>query len=167
MFLNLDFINDRCIRKVSKLIKKYEMPVKAVYKPASWLSSCLSGRQYVQKHEDCEVCNRMPNRYGCEDRFLVYKLSCKICKKFYVGQTSRPFHFRYDVHRRSLNNKDNRSAISELVNNEHCDVGMTISDFDLQIMKKEKSPIDCKLAEAECINFHRPQLNRKEELTHW
>ena len=45
--------------------------------------SLIDGRQY-----------RINHRLDCDDRSLVYLLSCKICSRQYVSQTTDKFRFR-------------------------------------------------------------------------
>ena len=68
--LQLDFISDRCARKVKKIINKHNLPIRLVSKPASYLVGCLSDVSRGQKHPNCEVCDRLPDQYMCEDRFF-------------------------------------------------------------------------------------------------
>ena len=50
----------------------------------------------------------------------VYKLTCKTCKKAYVGQTSRNLRARHQEHTRYIKNNDPRSAYAlHILNNKH------------------------------------------------
>ena len=87
--------------------------------------------------------------------------------KSYVGQSSRPFYLIYNEHKRSIQQKNNNSAISEHARSEHCNMKLSITDFDLVILKKLYSPVETRLTEAMFIERYRPEMNRKEELVHW
>jgi len=50
----------------------------------------------------------------------IYKLTCKTCKKAYVGQTSRNLRARHQEHTRYIKNNDPRSAYAlHILNNKH------------------------------------------------
>ena len=118
------------------------------------------------KHENCHTCSSLPDNYTCNDRFIVYKFTCKICFKSYIGETCRPFHQRFVEHKRSLLARDGKSALSEHVNNHHAN-NLDIENFQLCVLSKLGNPIETRLKEAHLINTHRPQLNRRHELAHW
>ena len=161
--LQLDFINDSCNRKINKIIDKYDFEIKLASKPAKQLKHCFNKRPPCQKHDNCEVCLSLPDTICCDDKFLVYKFTCKYCQNFYIGETCRPFQMLYLEHKKSLNSKNNISALTEHATRSHSDVGVTIADFDLDIVKKCNSPLDTRLSEAIAIDRLRPQLNRRHE----
>ena len=107
------------------------------------------------------MCDFLPTQLSCLDRFLVYKFTCKYCLDFYIGETSRPFKYRFKEHARSLNLKDDKSALSTNAKVVHSSVQLTIEDFDLHIVSRWKTPIETRLAEARAIDWFRPPLNRK------
>lgn len=161
--LVLNFINDRCNRKINKIIRKYDFKIKVANKPAKQLRHCLNLRNSLKKHENCKVCSSLPPYYRCDDRFLVYKFTCSLCFKAYIGETSRPFRMRHSEHERSLSHKNRTSALAEHALICHNDVTVTIDDFDLEIVKKCSNPIETRLAEANAIQRFGPELNRKHE----
>ena len=113
VFLQTGFINDRFNKKVNKILKQYSFPIKAIFKPNRKLSHCFRPKNIKQKHENCNICTRLPEKYNCDDRFIVYKFTCNLCQKFYIGETCRPLRFRYEEHKRSLEKNDKKSALSE------------------------------------------------------
>ena len=162
-FLELEFINDRCNRKINKILQKYDFNIKVVSKPAKFLKHCFGGGPQSLKHDNCEVCFKLPDRFTCNDKFLVYEFTCKYCKNVYIGQTCRPFKARYNEHTRSLNSNNKISALSEHAMNTHHNNNASINDFQLNIIKRCKGPLETRLAEANAIDRFRPQLNRKHE----
>ena len=105
-------------------------------------------------------------KFKCDDRFLVYKITCKVCNKFYIGQSSRTISSRLLEHRRSINKKDQSSALSEhnvLAHNGES----SFTDFTIDIVEQLTNPIETKIAEAMIIDRLRPQLNRRFEMTQW
>lgn len=58
------------------------------------------------------ICDRLPEKYDiCDDRFVVYKLTRNICKKFSRCETCVPFRFQFDESWRSIDKNDNKSAL--------------------------------------------------------
>ena len=115
---------------------------------------------------DCDICNVLPPRFICSDRFLVYQFSCRHCNDFYVGQTNRPFKFRYCEHSRAIKKFDRSSALTEHLQKHHAKlVNKSISDFKLQVIDKCADPVTTRVTEARYIRLLRPKINRKHELT--
>ena len=160
--LQLDFINDRCNRKISGILKKYDFKIKLASKPAKFLKHCFGGARQNGKHDNCEVCRSLPTHFNCNDKFLVYKFTCKLCSQFYIGETCRPFKLRYSEHARSLKNKNKSSALAEHAIQHRSAV--SILDFDLDVIGKYDSPLETRLAESVAIDRFRPSLNRKHEM---
>ena len=160
----LDFISDRCNRKINKILEKYDFKIRVASKPAKYLKHCIGGGKSVKKHENCEICSKLPDHYRCDDKYLVYKFTCTLCNEFYIGETCRPIKFRYSEHQRSINKKNKTSALAEHLTNKHGEVKATIQDFDLNIIKKCANPLATRLSEAAAIDRYRPSLNRKHEL---
>ena len=99
----------------------------------------------------------------CNDRFLVYKFNCKKCEEFYIGQTSRPFKYRFLEHKRAIEKNRSSSALAEHRHRQGPGVS-SILDFDLQILDQCRDALDNKLTEARFIKRLRPKINRKHEL---
>ena len=116
----------------------------------------------MKKHAHCEVCVHLPDRFRCDDKYLVYKFTCKHCNEFYIGETCRPFNLRYSEHRGSITSKNKISALAEHTTH-HRDVNMSITDFYLEILLKCTDPLQTRLSEATAIDRFRPALNRKHE----
>ena len=114
------------------------------------------------KHDSCEVCEFLPDNVKCNDRFLVYKFTCKHCNEFYIGQTSRIFKHRFYEHKRAVERCSDTSAVAD-----HClkCKSKKIDDFCLDIIGKGKDALDTRLTEARLIKQLIPNINRKKELT--
>ena len=107
----------------------------------------------------------MTGNFHCKDRFIVYQFSCVLCNEFYIGQTCRPFKLRFNEHKRNIAQNSLNSALAEHALKVHVNRGLTISDFDLKILRRCRTPLEARLTEARLISIHRPQLNRKHEMT--
>ena len=161
--LQLDFISDSCNRKIYNIIKKYDFKVKVVSRPSQYLKDCLRKKLRQAKHNNCALCSLLPESLRCDDKFLVYKFTCKYCNCFYIGETCRPFRFRYSEHQRSLDARNKTSALSEHAVTHYSDVIMDIDNFKLNIIKRCTNPLATRLSEAAAIEKLRPSLNRQHE----
>ena len=90
-----------------------------------------------------------------------------LCNKIYIGQTARPFLFRYKEHKYSINNKNENSALGEHLLVDHNTINGTIDNFRLEFLEVFRTPIESRIGEAKWIAKIKPGLNRKQELTHW
>ena len=169
MFLN--YVNDNTHHRINKTIEKYGLKIRLVSKPAPQLSSVLnnkSGTRLPHK-DDCHLCKLIsrPNNNSCQTRYVVYQFICKLCGKSYIGQTARPFHFRYKEHSRSITNRNEMSALGEHVIKVHTGNRLTIRYFNIKFLEIFDNPVDCKINEAKQISIRNPELNRRNELTQW
>ena len=160
----LSFLNDRYVRNVRKTLRQYDFQIQTAFVPSKNLTQCFKNEKKSFKHENCEICNKMPDKFNCQDRFLVYKFTCNLCKGFYIGQTCRPFKLRFNEHKRSIEQNNLSSALADHAQKIHSTKPMNISDFDLEILSRCYTPLQTRLTEARLISSHRPDLNRKHEL---
>ena len=144
-------------------MKKYQFQARVINKPAKNLKQLFKDKKESKKHNNCKVCQHLRRQFTCEDRFLVYQFNCKYCSKFYIGETSRPFNFRFKEHERCIKQTNLACALAEHAIMAH-NSDLSIDDFDLDIIRKCKSPVETRLAEARAIGTLRPQLNRKHEI---
>ena len=70
--MKLGFINDKTDRIICKLINKYKIPVNFISTPNKSLSNTLKYKQNMKKHKNCAVCDILPDKVKCNNRFLVY-----------------------------------------------------------------------------------------------
>ncbi len=87
--------------------------------------------------------------------------------KFYIGETCRPFRTRLDEHRRSVNNRDGKSALSDHLKNDHKNDFLTFDDFLFEIVSKFSTPVETRIGEARLISDLGPHLNRRSEMAVW
>ena len=86
----------------------------------------------------------------------VYKINCKNCDHFYLGESNRALHIRLAEHARSNREGDQKSATSDhIVKTKHQ------MDFDnTQIIDCDIRYYHRKVKEAIWIRTCRPQINR-------
>ena len=163
--LKIRFVSDKVSRDIRKLINKYKLPISLVETPNVNLFNALSKKKVYKKHDNCTVCNWLPNNITCNTKFLVYKFTCNFCHDFYVGQSSRPFKLRFMEHSRSLKNNSSVSSALSAHKQTICSSVTSINDFSLDILEHCKNPLDTRLSEARFIKSLMPKMNRKHELS--
>jgi len=163
--IKLDFVSDRLSRQITNIINKYDFSVRLVNKPAKNLKTLLNNRTTkIEKHRNCDPCKQLPDSFNCDIKYVVYKFICKRCHKSYIGETCRPFYFRYREHRNSIKSKDCKSALSQHILANHQNEDLFLTDFDLQIVAKCRSPVETRMTEAREISAHRDLINRKHKI---
>ena len=90
----------------------------------------------------------------CLHRNKVYELTCKACRKFYIGSTTRFLHDRVKEH---LTN-DNSSVKKHLTTCHH-----NTQNIEVKIITRVNDPANLRLYEAFYIRKHKPELNSREE----
>ena len=132
----LGFVSDSCDRKIKQLIKKYDVPVSLISRPNKYLSQCFNDSVPHNKHDNCDICNLLLDKFTCEDKYVVYEFKCKSCENSYIGQTCTPFHQRYKEHRHSVEVKNKTSALSEHILISHPSANPSMNNFTCSILKK-------------------------------
>ena len=167
--LFINYISDNTNRKINKTIDKYGLNIKLVCKPAPQLSTILKNKKetHIEHKNNCVICKVITNNKCCQTRYVVYQFSCKLCQDEYIGQTARPFHFRFKEHKRSIEHKNGVSALSEHIENSHTGNNLTINDFNINFLEIFDNPVDCKISEAKYISLKHPRINRRNELPQW
>jgi len=161
--LKLPFVNNKCITKIIKAIRKYELPINIVSTLGTKLCQLYPMKEY--KSCQCTICLQITNQYNCNSRFVVYKFTCKACNKEYIGETCIAIKDRIKQHTNSINKGDSKSALSNHLLLEHPNSNYSITNFKLDIISRHKDSIDTALCEAFTIRKFKPALNRKFELS--
>jgi len=163
----LGFVSDSCDRKIKQLIKKYDVPVSLISRPNKYLSQCFNDSVPHNKHDNCDICNLLLDKFTCEDKYVVYEFKCKLCENSYIGQTCRPFQQRYKEHRHSVEVKNKNSALSEHILISHPFANPSMNNFTCSILKKLRNPVETKITESVLNDRLKPTLNRREEMARW
>ena len=66
-------------------------------------------------------------------------------------------------HERSINQRNLTTALSEHAHKVHNNRPFQITDFDLEILRRCRAPVEARLAEARAISNQNPQLNRRHK----
>jgi hypothetical protein len=108
----------------------------------------------------CEICTSFP-KISCKTRDSVYKIICKGCGEFYIGETSRSIAERYKEHCALHANRSESSVFAPHFKLRHNGVQQPL---DLKLLKT--CPGDAMLrqvTEAVHIACEKPTLNTKME----
>ena len=67
----------------------------------------------------------------CKTKNVVYLIECKVCRKQYVGMTTRALHKRFNEHMSDIRNKRTQKSVAEHFNlPEHSMEDLTIMIID-------------------------------------
>jgi hypothetical protein len=162
--LKLPFTTDRTMSDIQSYIRQNNLPFKTVFTNGPKISQVKRINHSTRCIKQCDVCDKLPAKYSCRVKFVVYKFTCKICQLFYIGKTSVFIKDRYSQHRNSILKKDRVSALSQHILECHNENRNGIDIFDLDILSKHKDNMETVISESIFINRLSPKLNRKHEL---
>ena len=103
------------------------------------------------------------DKYDCSIKDIVYKVTCKLCFQFYIGETYREAHDRFSEHRRAANSPSTYpdEALADHYNNFH---SKSKADLSFEILETRLSgTVRRKIREAYYIYNLKPEINNKEE----
>ena len=73
--LKLHFNSDCLVRKINKSIKTFDLNIKLVSNANKKLAHVFKRKTMSEKHDNCEICQKLPNNYNCEVKGVVYKFT--------------------------------------------------------------------------------------------
>ena len=111
----IPFIGPQFQRKLNNILQRSGLDCRIIWRPGTSLKGVLVRSAFVKHVCPKRHCNaRLAGAEGvCTKKYCVYRVDCLICHKFYVGETNRPLHVRFDEHFRAAKNKSNISAVGE------------------------------------------------------
>ena len=99
----IPFVSDAFNRGVNRILRKHNIPARLTnhrHKSIQALTKRTSLTQPTTcKSESCAVDRR------CQERFVVYIATCRLCGSTYIGQTTRTLHDRAREHGLSAKKK--------------------------------------------------------------
>ena len=153
-YLKIPFISDRLKRKITRIFKRENIPVRIAHKSYT-LRQALSHNTTERK------CNRpncpIADTNLCLQRNTVYQLTCKACGEYYIGSTTRFLHDRTKEHLTNDNSSVKKHLTTHHRNNSH--------NIEVKVITRENDPVNLRLYEAYYIRKHKPGLNSREECT--
>ena len=156
----IPFVSDAFNRDVNRILQRHNIPARLTnhrHKNIQALTKRTSLTQPTTcKSESCAVGRR------CQERFIVYKATCRQCGSTYIGQTTRTLHDRVRKHVLSAKKKDTVSALGIHYREKHPQHQMPSIAFTI-IDRAENDELRLKIKEALAINDLRPDLNRRIE----
>jgi len=106
--------NSQLQRKYQKEIKRQGFKIKVVEKASIAIKRLLQRSDPCKprqcEREDCLVCST-GGKGPCNRESVACEIKCTECNKVYVGETSRSAYTRGKEHKKSLSNKEERSAL--------------------------------------------------------
>ena len=166
--LTLPFISDSFTNHIQSFIKSHHLPIRLILRPGTTLHSLFcSSRPYDRPKctiTGCEICPLMSSeKYDCSVQNVVYKLTCKLCDSFYIGECMRSLHQRIGEHRRAAiyPSKYSGNSMGKHYAQEHSGIAPVLS---LEVLATGLSKtVKRKIAEAEYIQTLKPTINSKSE----
>jgi hypothetical protein len=115
MTVRVPFVNDAVFGMIKTLLFD-EFKVNAVPYYSNALGKKPAAKQnnwFCEQTLKCGVCSVLDDCCVglCVRSCLVYKATCEICSKFYVGKTARPLSERTKEHIRSIKSLNTRTAL--------------------------------------------------------
>ena len=156
--------------KIKNEVKRLKLPFRINFVANNKLKNKLCcSRPYDKKtckFNKCRICPKIEsNNNDCSLKNAVYRVDCKICGQFYIGETERTLHermgehLRYASYPKTPSNRNQALAIHYL--NHHSGV---IPDLQFSILAVQPNTAKRKIFEALTIIKLKPHLNLKEEL---
>ena len=106
--------NSRLRKEYQKEIKQQGFNIKVVEKAGIAIKRLLQKSDPFKprqcEREDCPVCST-GGKGPCDGESVTYEIKCIQCNSVYVGETARSAYTRGKEHTKSLNNKEERSAL--------------------------------------------------------
>ena len=118
-------------------------------------SNTLRQALRTKKTQDtCKLTNCIISNTKCYQRGVVYKVTCNKCLSFYIGSTIRQLHERIGEHVSGRNSSIYKHLIA-------CDNNK--NNLKIEIIDRERDPVNIRLLEAFYIKILKPSLNSREE----
>ena len=150
-YLDLPFFNDRAEWKIKNLFRRHGINIRLYRRSNTLFNTLRPKRAPVSscRWPDCPT--KASNT--CFVKNVVYQITCSGCQGTYIGQTSRELHVRIRDHILGRGSTLHHHLTT-------CGAGQ----FQVDILSKEKDPVNTQLAEGLYIRDLKPRLNRSESL---
>ena len=104
--------------------------------------------------------HKITERMTCVSQNLIYKLTCRGCNEYYIGETGDYFHMRVNTHRSGVTN-DNSLKVDEHIFSctSHLPIGQRFEVVPFYKVREDNTSIRRKI-EISLINEMNPLLNR-------
>ena len=95
--------------------------------------------------------------------FVIYEITCDVCKDTYIGSTTRPLRDRAKEHIAAAKNKNHKSAVGEHYCRKHPTTELRLL-FRI-VRRKERDKLRLPIDEAIAIREAAPPMNSRREET--
>ena len=168
--LCLDYVSEGVSNRIRNFIRKSKLNIRVVFLPGRKLRNVFcSSRPYDHKkcmNTKCDICPRITTKgKNCLVKNIVYKITCNICRKTYIGESSRTAHqrlgehLRYAKHPLTKSNCEKALAVHYIKEHNGCDPDLSFDILTIQLNTHRR-----KIYEAMFIYEHQPEMNLREEL---
>ena len=150
-YYSIPYISDRLNQNIIDIFNSLNIPVRTTH-PSYTLRMALR-KQPTDGECKWKSCLN-PNKALCLKSMVVYKISCDNCHKTYIGSTVRKLHIRITEHL-----KRKQSAMHQ-----HLLQCQSTRKISVEVIDRDRDPVNIRLREAIAITEHQPALNNREEL---
>ena len=167
--LKLPYMSEEISSRITKFIRSKKLPITVVFLPGIKLKDLFCASRPHDKRQctltSCQICPKIATpRVDCSKICPIYRITCKLCGQFYVGESCRSLHDRLGEHLRYASNPTSSSYKDEafaIHYNEH-HPGIS-PDLIFELLGTESNTVIRKVLEAHFIFNLKPEINNKEE----
>ena len=154
--LRLPFISNKFNTEVRRALRRYNINARLVHpRPRTLLQMAQpKPKPPVCKLRDCPI-----KQIRCTTSYVIYEVTCEICKATYIGSTIRPLHDRAKEHVAAARKHSRASAVGE-----HYEKCHSEEEPQLQfriVRATAKDELRLRIEEAMAIRTANPTMNRR------
>jgi predicted GIY-YIG superfamily endonuclease len=162
-FIKIPIFCENQKRKITVAAKKFGITNITIIKhPHKKITDIGPIPKKYQKTSQCKKC--ILENKTCQSNHVVYKITCKICDKFYIGMTNNTMCRRFRQHIAQWKKLDEKNAIAAHFLEKHKNIVPSSINTNLEIIKRQNSNIITAINESKLIKKLKPDLNRKFEI---
>ena len=103
--LKLPYMSEEISSRITKFIRRKKLPITVVFLPGIKLKDVFCSSRPHDKRQctinSCQICPKITTeRVDCSKICPIYRITCNLCRQFYVGESSRSLHDRLGEHLR-------------------------------------------------------------------
>ena len=111
------FPSEGVLDQVQVFVRNHNIPIKVIFLPGMSLRDVFcSSRPYDRRKctsNSCNICSRLEEGRDCSTMCPIYEITCNLCSKQYVGESSRSLNERLSEHLRFATNPTTESYKEE------------------------------------------------------
>ena len=158
LVLKVPYISDKANGQIRAALRKNKIDARLVNpRPRTVLELGKKRR----KMDGCKMRNCPTPYLRCCACFVVYEVTCQLCKEKYIGSTTRQIHTRASEHLQAARKHDHASAMGEHYAKSHPAAAPNLSFAIIQTTEQDE--LRLRIAEAYAIKTRKPKLNRRLE----